>query len=180
MWIDEIEDNLDDFFGRATKPILIVALVSTLLTNTAVHQFVGVYNLNILPEGTYCFYVEASQYGGKVYTVPAEVRVEKETDESDDKRRTYTYYYIDRFFFSNGNEIKLVALDSVEINKSDYHIDSNGKEWDITLLNKHAYSPHVKETNYTDWLGITILAIEVIPLLFFLIIFFRKEKNNEQ
>ena len=166
-WISEIKRNYG--FGRFTKPLLIAALASVILTNTAVHQFIGLYNLNILPVGTYCFYVEASQPGGKVYTVPAEVVIDDETN-----------YYIKRFFFSNGNEIKLVELDSVEINESDYHIDYEGEDWKITLLNKHAYSPHVKETNHTNWLGITILSIEVIPLLFFLIIFFRKGKNNEQ
>lgn len=179
IWLAGIRNEVDSWFGKYAKPLLIVALLSTLLTNTAVHQFLGIYNLKILPAGTYCFYVEASQFSTKNYTVPAEVKIEKETEEVGDKERTYTHYYIERFFFSNGNEIKLDVWDSVEINKSAYHIDSIGDEWELTLLNKHAYSPQIKETNNADWFSITILAIEVISVVFLLFALYRKSENNE-
>lgn len=179
IWIAEIKNEVDSWFGKYAKPFLIVALLSTLLTNTAVHQFVGIYNLKILPAGTYCFYVEASQFGGKTYTVPAEVTIEKETEEVGDKERTYTYYYIERFFFSNGKEIELDVWDYVEINKSAYHIDSNGDEWELTLLNKHAYLPQIKETNNANWISITFLIIEIISVLFLLFAVYRKSGNNE-
>ena len=180
IWLAGIRNEVDSWFGKYAKPLLIVALLSTLLTNTAVHQFFGIYNLKILPAGTYCFYVEASQFGEKNYTVPAAVKIEKETEEvGDNKERTYTYYYIERFFFSNGNEIELDVRDSVEINKSAYHIDSNGDEWELTLLNKHAYSPQIKETNNANWIIITFLSIEVISVLFLLFAMYRKSENNE-
>ena len=180
IWLTGIRNEVDSWFGKYAKPLLIVALLSTLLTNTAVHQFFGIYNLKILPAGTYCFYVEASQFGEKNYTVPAEVKIEKETEEvGDNKERTYTYYYIERFFFSNGNEIELDVWDSVEINKSVYHIDSNGDEWELTLLNKHAYSPQIKETNNADWFDMIILTIEVLSAAFLLFALCRKSENNE-
>ena len=180
VWIGDIQKELCSWFGKNTKPLLIVALASTLLTNTAVHQIVGIHNLKLKPAGTYCFYIEASRLGGKTYTVPAEIKIEKETEEvGDSKSRTYTYYYIERFFFSNGTEIELNVWDSVQIKEASYHTDSNGDEWELTLLNKHAYSPQIEETNNADWFGITILAIEVLPVVFFLFTIYWKNKDNE-
>lgn len=179
-WIYDIQSEMCSWFGKYTKPLLIVALASTLLTNTAVHQLVGIHNLKIKPTGTYCFYVEASRSGERTYTVPAEIEIEKETEEvGDGKERTYTYYYIKRFFFSNGTEIELDVWDSVQINEASYHTDSNGDEWELTLLNKHAYSPQIEETNNADWFGITILAVEVLPIAFFLLIMYWKNKDNK-
>lgn len=177
-WIGDIQRELCSFFGRYVKPLLMISLISTLLTNAAVHQIVGVHNLKIKPAGTYCFYVEASRFDGKTYTVPAEVKIEKETEEvGDNKERTYTYYYIKRLFFSNGTEIEIDVWDSVQINKATYHTDSNGGEWELTLLNKHAYSPQIEETNNASWFDITILSIEVLSVAFLLFALYWK--NNE-
>ena len=179
-WIAQIKDEVHGFAGNFTMVLLVISLISTLITSTTLHQLVGIHNLKIKPEGTYCFYVEASNFSGKTYTVPAEIRIEKETEDYDDRERTYTYYFIERFFFSNGNEIELDILESVEINKPTYHIDSDGNEWEITLLNKHAYSPLIKETNNADWFGVTILTIEFVPIAFLLFALLWKSKNNDE
>ena len=176
-WILRIKYEAQDIAGSFSKVFLIISLIATLTTNTAFHQLVGIHNLKIKPEGTYCFYVEASPYKGKVYTVPAEIRIEKETKEIGDKTQTYTYYYIERLVFSNGTEIQIDVWDSVEINKSAYHMDSTGDEWNLTLLNKHAYSPLIEENNNADWFGVTVLAIEVLSVAFLL--FAMCWKNNE-
>lgn len=47
----------------------------------------------------------------------------------------------------------------MDINKSDYFSDQNGKEWKCTLLNEHTYSPQIKETNNADWISVTFLVI---------------------
>jgi hypothetical protein len=178
-WIAQIKHEAEAFAGNFTKILLFISLIATLITNTAVHQLVGIHNLKIKPEGTYCFYVEASQYGRKTYTVPAEIKIEKITKEVGDKERTYTYYYIERLVFTNGTEIEIDIWDSVQINKSAYHTDSDGDEWELTLLNKHAYSPQIEETNNADLLGITILAFETLPVAFFIFALCWKNKNNE-
>lgn len=178
-WIGDIRNEVCSWFGKYAKPLLMVALISTLLTNTTVHQIVGIYNLKILPAGTYCFYVEAHRIGGKTYTIPSEVKIEKETEEvGDNRERTYTYYYIERLFFSNGTEIEIDVWDSVQINESAYHTDSNGEEWELTLLNKHAYSPQMEETNNTDWFGVTLLVIEVLSVAFLLFAMYWKKSNE--
>ena len=178
-WVNEINVELYSWFGGYEKLLLIVTLVSTILTNAAVHQLVGIHNLKIKPEGTYCFYVEASRIGGKNYTVPAEIKIEKETEEvRDNEERTYTYYYIERLFFSNGVEIEIDAWDSSQINEAAYHMDSNGNEWELTLINKHAYSPQMKETNNADWFDITILMIEVLSVSFLLFSAFKEDKSS--
>lgn len=180
QWIEQIKIEVQGFAGNFTKVFLIVSLIAVLVTNTTLHQLVGIHNLKIKPEGTYCFFVEASQSVGKTYTVPAEIKIVKETEEvGDDKERTYTYYYIKRFIFSNGTEIEIDVWDDVQINKSAYHIDTNGDEWELTLLNKHAYSPKIEETNNADWFGITFLVIEVLPVAFLLFALCWRNKNNE-
>ena len=121
-----------------------------------------------------------NRYGRQSYTLPAQVRIEKETEEVDDnKSRTYTYYYIEKLFFTNGEVLDIEEWDSVEINKTSFHTDSDGNEWDLTLLNKHAFSPYAEETNNADWFDITILTLEVMSMVFLLYAFFRKEKNND-
>ena len=168
-FIDDIQYELENWFGQLAKPLLIVALVSALLTNAAFHQIVGIHNLKLKPAGTYSFYVKASRLSGKTYTVPAEVRIGKETVEvGDNKEREYTYFYIERIFFTNGKEIKFETWDSVEINETTFLTDSKGVEWKVTLLNKHAYLPQIKETNNANWLEITILVIEVLSSSFLL------------
>ncbi len=178
-WIGDIWYEVQGVAGNHTKVFLIISMIAILITNTALHQIVGIHNLKIKPEGTYCFYVEASRLGGKTHTVPAEIKIEKETEEVGDKERTYTYYYIERLAFPNGTEIEIDVWDSVQINKSAYHIDSNGDEWELTLLNKHAYSPQIEETNNADWFSISILAIETLSVAFSLFVLCWKDKINE-
>lgn len=179
-WVDKIKIEIHSFVGKYANFFLIIALIATLSTNTAVHQLVGVHNLKLKPQGTYCFYVEAHRLGGSTYTLPAQVRIEKETEEiGDSKERTYTYYYIEKLFFTNGDVLDIEVWDSVEIDKTSFQTDIYNDEWELKLLNKHAYAPQVKETNNADWFDITFLLIEVTSITFLLFIMFRKEKCEE-
>lgn len=179
--IAPIRDEVSNFAGGITKPLLIVSLIATIITNTAIHQLVGVHNLLLKPEGTYCFYVEADRYNGKTYTLPAQVRVEKETEEvAEGKERTFTYYYIEKVFFSNGGWLDTEGSEPVDINESSHHYDYNADdEWELVLLNEHAYSPYVRETNNADWLDITFMFIKVIPIALSLYALCRKEEPKD-
>ena len=176
-WISDIKYEVQNFAGNFTNVFLIISLIATLLTNTAIHQLVGIHNLKLKPEGTYCFYVEAHRYGGKTYTLPAQIRVEKETDEvSEGKTRTYTYYYIEKVFFSNGGWLDAEDYEPDSINEPSYHYESKGDGWELVLLNEHAYSPNVEETNNADWFGITVMLLEVLSISFLLYALHQKDE----
>ena len=177
-WIDEIGSEIYGLAGKWSQIILIVSSIALLLTNTTIHQFVGINNLKLKPEGTYCFYVEATSSYGKTYTLPAQIRIEKESEEvGEGKERTYTYYYIEKVVFSNGGYLNTEDLESVEINESSYFYDDEDNKWELTLLNEHAYSPNIKETNTATWFDITFLSLEIISMSILLYALF---KNNEQ
>lgn len=159
-WTSLIKHENANLLGHYSQIILIVAAIAMLITNTAVHQLVGVNNLALKPEGTYCFYVEATRDSGKTYTLPAQIRVEKESDEvAEGKTRTHTYYYIERVFFSNGGYLNTENCDYVDIGESTHYYDGEN-DWSLVLLNEHAYSPHVEETNNATWLEILFLMLE--------------------
>jgi len=156
-WISLIKYENSNLLGHYSQIILIVVAIAMLNTNPAVHQLVGVNNLELKPEGTYCFYVEAMRDGGRTYTLPAQIRVENEThDVGEGKTRTYRHYYIERVFFSNGGYLDTVDTDSVDINESTSYYDGEDY-WSLVLLNEHAYSPNVEETNNATWPEILFL-----------------------
>ena len=159
-WIGIIGHELYNFAGNWTKILIIASMIALLLTNPAVHQLVGINNLRIKPEGTYCFYVEATRNGDKTYTLPARIRIEEDR-EDEDERRIYRYYYIERVYFSNGGFLDTEDLDAVSINKPTVFYDDNENKWEFVLLNEHSYTPEIKETNNASWISITILCIQI-------------------
>ena len=164
-WIEEVGKEIYSFAGKLTKNLIIVSLIALLLTNPVIHQLVGINNLKINPAGTYCFYVEAKKNGAKTYTLPAQIRIEEIGKEEHEKERIYRYYYIEKVFFSNGGWLDTSDLDSVELNDAVYFYDDNEDEWKLTLLNKHAYTPEVKETNNASWFEIALLSIEISSII---------------
>ena len=85
-WIEIVGHELYGLAGDWSRNIIIASLIALLLTNSAIHQLVGINNLNIEPDGTYCFYVAATKNGEKTYTLPAQIRVEEEHEEDDHER----------------------------------------------------------------------------------------------
>ena len=180
-WIGTIRNEVLGFAGDITKSLLIISLVAIIITDAAIHQLVGIHNLHLKPEGTYCFYVEAKRNGGKTYTLPAQIIIERETEDvSDEKTKTYTYYYIEKVYFSNGGWLDTSGNEPVEIGESSYHYDYDTEdEWELVLLNEHAYSPYVAETSNADWIDITFMLIKVLPISFLLYALCRREKTRQ-
>lgn len=175
-YLRKIRDEVQSFLGTISTVILVISLFGTLITNAAVHQILGVHNLKLLPEGTYCFYVEARQYGGKTYTLPAQIAIEKKSVEvSDEKTKTYTYYHIEKVFFSNGGYIDANDGEPDQIGNASYLFDSNDDEWELVLLNEHAYSPCVIETNNAQWIDVIFLLINVLSISIVLFAMCKKE-----
>lgn len=180
-WIGTIGHELYNFAGNWTKILIIVSSIALLLTNPAIHQLVGINNLKIKPEGTYCFYVEATRNGEKTYTLPARVRVEEYREDEDERRvRVYRYYYIERIYFSNGGFLDTEDLDAVSINKPTVFYDDNDNEWKLILLNEHSYTPEVKESNNASWFSITILCIQAVSIVIVLFALSKSKKPEEE
>ncbi len=180
-WIGMIGQELYNFAGNWTKILFIASAIALLLTDPAVHQLVGINNLKIKPEGTYCFYVEATRNGDKTYTLPARIRIEEYREDEDERRvRVYRYYYIERVYFSNGGFLDTEYLDDVSINKPIVFCDDNDNKWELVLLNEHAYTPEVKETNNASWISITILCIQTVSLIIVLYALSKSKKTVDE
>ena len=168
-WFENIKLDMQRN-GNQRKWALVLAFsfVAYLLTDSAIHQLVGIHNLEITPNGTYCFYVEASRSKGKTYTLPAQIRVDTEYyDVSPDKTEVRKEYYVEKVFFSNGGWLDFVNQDPVDIGKSAWFYE-NEEEWSIKLLNEHAYSPFVIETSNAETTDFLRLFAETAPILFLL------------
>lgn len=138
--------------------VLIFTLVAYFATSAATLDVVGIHDLRLKPEGQYCFFVEAQRENGKTYTLPAQVRVN--TFDGRD-------YYVEKVFFSNGGWLEFHNEDYIDIGESAYFYE-NDEEWRVKLLNEHAYSPHVTETNNAEGGDIIQMLAETIPVLFLL------------
>ena len=172
MYFCECAHSLDSLanslIGNIRLPLLAIGLLGALIISPTVHQLVGIHDLELKPQGTYCFYVEAHREGGNTYILPAEVAVVKETFEvSETKSETHTYFFIQRVFFSNGGWLDTDDGNSDIIDEASLFYDDDNK-WELTLLNEHAYSPLVKETDNADWLDITFLLIKLSSVAIFL------------
>ena len=167
--------------GNLTKNLIIISSVALLLTSPTIHQLVGINNIKLKPEGTYCFYVEAKKQGEKTYTLPAKIRIEEEREEvSENKERIYRFYYIEKVYFPNGGWLDTEDLDEVELNEASYFYDDNDDEWELTLLNEHAYTPEVAETNNATWIQIVFLSIGIASIIIVLYaISKRKEPTDD-
>ena len=160
-WMRSMKKGLQSFsrfmLGNLLLPALIVALVSTLISSTVLHQLIGIHNLELKPDGTYCFYVEAHRTGSSTYVLPAQIRVFNDVDKGESE------YFIEKVYFSNGGWLDADDGESDAIGEPSYFYDDDD-EWSLTLLNQHAYSPYVTETNNANWLNITILLIQTISI----------------
>lgn len=165
-WLNEMGCEFCKTLGKYAQPILIVTSIAGLLTNTTIHELVGVNNLKLKPEGIYCFYVKAMDETGETYIVPAEVEIEKESEDVGDwETRTYTYYYIKTVILSNDTYLYTEDTGNVEINQAVQFCDDDEKLWELVLLNEHAYSPMIQETNNATWIKVSFLIIKTFSNL---------------
>lgn len=165
MFCEEIRSMF--IFGQFTLPILVVALAGILVTDPTMHELAGIHNLELKPDGTYCFFVEATNRQGKTYVLPAEVEVAKDGDGN----RTY---YINKVVFSNGGYLR-TSGEEVDIGGMCSFFD-DGDRWSLVLLNKHAYSPYITETSVVTVQDISFVVLEVFCICMQIYIYLKKRK----
>ena len=118
--------------------------------------------------------MEATNEKGKTYVLPAEIDVVIEYADQVSKE-----YYVKTVYFSNGGYLETYDMDSLDIGDHSWHETYNGDEWKIRLLNKHAYSPEVEETNNATSEDIASLIVELLIPAFFLFALLYKGKPKD-
>ena len=98
--------NLDLVFGESLLRIFIICLLSSFVILFSSPQFViwcGSEDIRLMPEGTYCYYVYATNKKDKTYTLPAKIEKGFDLDEFGDGEYKYTEYYrVRNVYFKNG------------------------------------------------------------------------------
>lgn len=149
-----------------TIPFLIVAIIAVLATEPAVHQIVGVNNLEIKPKGTYCFYLEATDKYGSTYEMPAEIEV----TEDDDGDRVY---FVKKAYFSDGDYIDMEDEEIYADIDEEFSFEKGRSKWSFVLLNEHAYCSDIEETNLITPLSIIFLVLQLACLCLRLFIYIK-------
>lgn len=172
----EIMTSLVGGLFKIATVILSIGLCCTIFLNASFQQKIGLYNYNLLKEGTYCFNIKViSSYDnedleGNIY--PAQIHISHEDDEIEgdyfDKHRTKINIFLDAIYIND----TILKFDNFEydmpisVNKEFYAVDNEENEYDLKLLDKHAYSKHVKETNNCTKINILFLLIESFSIIF--------------
>lgn len=181
-WSAHLKELVLGLVGNAAIIFLIVALIATPITSTAIHQLVGIHNLELKPDGEYCFYVKVSCSTDESYTLPAQIiKVTESFEAGEGKSVKQTKYYIRRVFLANGGYLDNKDGDPVKIGESCSYYDSKTEEeLSFVLLNEHAYSPYVEETNNANWLNSILLVIKLALISFNLYALCHKNRSNNQ
>lgn len=182
VWSAHLKELVLGLVGNAAIIFLIVALIATPITSTAIHQLVGIHNLELKPDGEYCFYVKVSCSTDESYTLPAQIiKVTESFEAGEGKSVKQTKYYIRRVFLANGGYLDNKDGDPVKIGESCSYYDSKTEEeLSFVLLNEHAYSPYVEESNNANWLSITLLLVKLALISFNLYALCHKNRSNNQ
>lgn len=134
----------DEVFSKLSKNARKIIAISFHLIMMAILIFSSSYimvnicgskDIRIMPEGTYCYYVKATNEKGKTYTLPAKIyKYDRKT------------YAVENVYFKNGGYLYFGSCDNLEYNDVVYCDDQNDKSWDIELTNYKTTHKKVDET----------------------------------
>ena len=92
-------------------------------------------DIRCMPEGTYCYYVKATNEKDKTYTLPAKI-----------KKYNLSEYYVENVYFDNGGYLYFDGGDAFEFDESQREYDQNSHQWEIELTNYKTTHKKVTET----------------------------------
>ncbi len=154
-FLDAITLSLDSFKGKSIC-VSIVSIIMCLMVFLGSRQIIiglGCQDIRVMPEGTYCYYVEATNEKGKTYTLPA--RVKKIGEKT---------YGVSNVYFDNGGFLYFSDFDYVEYDDEFYSWDQRGNEWHIKFTPNKAYHEKVTETEPFEPLGLIFPCIAIITI----------------
>lgn len=155
-FLDAITLSLDSFKGKSIC-VAIVSIIMCLMVFFGSQQIViglGCQDIRVMPEGTYCYYVEATNERNKTYALPARI---KKIDEIT--------YGVSNVYFENGGFLYFSDFDYVEYDDEFYSWDQRDNEWHIQFTPNKAYHEKVTETEPFNPLGLIFPCIVIITYL---------------
>lgn len=148
-----------DFFCNKNKlkAIIITSLCIffTLFSSSNFILLLGCDDIRIMPKGTYCYYVYATNENGNTYTLPANI-----------SKINRTEYGIKNVYFKNGGYLYFSDFDYIKFDDEFNAHDQNNNEWQIELTTHKTTHPKVKETSP---LNVGVLIVVFIATCFHLI-----------
>ena len=138
FFIDIIRIKFNNYkFG--TICISLISFIVSFVILFSNNQFVillGCEDIRVMPEGTYCYYVYATNENGKTYTLPAKI-----------EKINRLQYFVENIYFKNGGYLYFSDGDYIEYEDTFTSWDQNENDWEIELTNKKVYHEKVAETN---------------------------------
>lgn len=156
-------------FSFKSKKILAIIihlfLIFTLLfgSNYFVIKTFDSEDIRLMPDGTYCYYVKATNEKGKTYTLPANI---SKTEDS---------YYVYNVYFDNGGYLYFHTGENFEFYETPEFEDQDEREWEIELTNWKTHHRKVNETevspsvdDYCRYIMVGLQTAIIILHLYFL------------
>lgn len=165
FFIDIIRIKFDNYkFGAIC--ISLISFIASFVILFSNNQFVillGCKDIRVMPEGTYCYYVYATNENGKTYTLPAKI-----------DKINRLQYFVDNIYFKNGGYLYFSDGDYIEYEDTFTSWDQNENDWEIKLTNKKIYHEKVAETNPFKPINLVLPFIEVFVIFSVTIIYISK------
>lgn len=128
-------------------------------------------DIRVYPDGTYCYYVEATNENGKTYTLPACVY------------KTDGEYAIGNVYFSNGGYLDFRSTYSREFGETIGDYDRQDRYWELKLTNLKASHPDVEETEVkaeaNDYLCFAFAILQFINAILHILSFAHEQKETK-
>ena len=138
-FFDELLSSYDiPFKTRKTLLMLldILLIVITIFSNNHFIIKLGCEDIRVMPDGTYCYYVLATNEKDKTYTLPANI-------EKIDGN-----YCIRNIYFKNGGYLYFDDCDYFEYDETARVCDQSGNFWNIKLTNNKTTHYKVNEVTH--------------------------------
>lgn len=140
--------------------IFLIFSLSVLGSNPQTYILLGSKDIRFMPEGTYCYYVYATNENNKTYTLPANI-----------KKYNENFYTVNNVYFNNGGYLYFGDSDYFEYSETAYEIDQNENFWDIELTNIKTVHKKVTETNPKNIKKLFLPFVEIFIMLIRTIMF---------
>lgn len=151
---DILQVHLSFKTAKIIVTIIDLILAATVLIGSSQFWILcGSQDIRVMPSGTYCYYVYATNEKDKTYTLPAEV--EKINND------TYLVYNV---YFKNGGYLYFDDCDYFDYGDSEYVIDQNGNGWHIKLTNNKTTHTKVYESYKPSNILLTFAAFIIFLL----------------
>lgn len=152
-------------FGYTRLSTVLICVISCFIiifSHNNFLAFIGSEDIRMMPSGTYCYYVEATNEKDQTYTLPANI-----------EKINQDYFVVHNVYFKNGGYLYFEDCENFKFKEKEHVIDQNENFWDLKLTNIRTTHEKVKETKtykFTDFIGaiVSIVAILFSGTMYFI------------